>query len=528
MIRLKLRFLLLSMSFALALFSGPAHGQAPATRPAQEHPATQPESRPNIHGEHERQSVTEGQVQTVDGLLRYKATAAHLALKDDAGKTKAEIFYVAYVKQPGDELDRRPITFVFNGGPGAAAVWLHLGTAGPKHIAMNDNGDAPVPPYQLEENPDTWLRATDLVFIDPVGTGYSRAAPGEKPEQFYGLREDIQAVAEIIRTYITEKNRWLSPKFLAGESYGTTRAAGLSQHLLEQNGIDLNGIVLISSVLNFNTIDFAPGNELPYVLYVPSYTAIAHYHKKLAPDLQQADLSKTLRDAQQWATHDYVDALSAGTSLAADKRNAIAKQLSRYTGLSLDSVLKADLRINAGAFRSELLVDRRQIIGRFDARITGYNPDPLTMSDEYDPSLSPYFAAYMATFGSYVRGTLEFKDDRQYEVLTNKVRPWNFGTLPQVATNLQDAMMKNPHMKVMFCNGLADLATPYMAADYTIDHLNISPELRANISHKYYEGGHMLYHYRPSRQKLGQDMADFIKSAIGPSIQSERPVGAVK
>lgn len=488
-------------------------------RPATQ-PTTKEQEKPTAEREYDSAgsfSITQGSIDIHGQTLKYEATAGQMALNDDSGKRKANVFIVAYVKQPTDDIDTRPITFVFNGGPGAAAVWLHMGTAGPRHIEMNDHGDPPTPPYHVVDNPDTWLASTDLVFIDPVGTGFSRAANGEKPEQFYGVQEDIRSVAEVIRLYITQHNRWISPKFLAGESYGTTRAAGLSSYLLEQDGIALNGIVLISSVLDFQTLDFSRGNDLPYALYLPSYSAIAHYYKKLVPDLQNADLSQTLKEVQQWATHDYLDALAAGRSLTADQRDAVAKKLSRYTGLSLDVVLKANLRINAGAFRAELLADKQEIIGRFDARIAGYNPDPLTMSDEYDPSLAPYLAAYTGAFEWYSRTALKYKDDHEFDALSSKVGPWNFGRgsgYLDVATSLQDAMMKSPHMKVMFCNGLSDLATPYLTADYTIWHMNLSPDLRANISHNYYEGGHMLYHYQPSRQKLGQDIAAFIRSAM--------------
>ena len=261
----------------------------------------------------EKLSVTDGQV-TVNGQpLQYKATAGYQLLKDDSGKAKAEIFFVAYTKQPAQDPLHRPITFVFNGGPGAAAVWLHLGTAGPRRVALNEAGDAPSPPYHLEDNSNTWLPASDLVFIDPVGTGYSRPLSGENREQFYGVEEDIRAVGEFIRLYITRNERWLSPRFLAGESYGTTRAARLSSHLLEDKGISLNGIVLISTVLDFRTIQFNGGNELPYALYMPSYTAIAHHFNKLPADLQNADLARTLKDVEQWATHEYLAALVAGS-----------------------------------------------------------------------------------------------------------------------------------------------------------------------------------------------------------------------
>ena len=471
-------------------------------------------------------STTEGQIEVNGQPLKYKATAGHMILKDDADKPKAEMFYVSYEKQPPEDPMRRPITFVFNGGPGAAAVWLHLGTAGPKRIALNEAGDPPTPPGHLEDNPNTWLSATDLVFIDPVGTGYSRAVQGEKPEQFYGVKEDIQSVGEFIRLYTTRNSRWLSPKFLAGESYGTTRAAGLSDHLLEQEGISLNGIVLISSVLNFGTIEAGKNNELPYALYLPSYASVAHHFKKLPVDLQNADMAKTLSEVEQWATHEYLDALIAGSALSPEQRKVIAARLSRYTGLPADYIEKANLRIDPSAFRKELLADEKKVIGRFDARIAGYNPDPLTMSAEYDPSLPPYLAAYTAAFSDYCRRTLKYESDRSYDALSGRVRPWNMGPAGNgyldVAPSLSDAMMKNPHMKVMFCNGNADLATPYLAATYTIRHMAISDALRANITQHVYIGGHMIYHYHPSLIKLGADIRAFIHDAA-PEVPTTLP-----
>ncbi len=375
----------------------------------------------------EHLSTTDGQI-SIDGQpLKYKATAGLMRLKDDGGKPKAEMFFVAYEKQDAGEKALRPLTFIFNGGPGAAAVWLHLGTAGPKRLALNEQGDPPSPPYHLEDNPNTWLTATDLVFIDPIGTGFSRPMPGEEPRQFYGVNEDIHYVGEFIRLYITRNNRWLSPKFLAGESYGTTRAAGLAGHLLEERGIGLNGIILISSVLNFRTISFESGNELPYALYLPSYTAIAHHFNKLPDELQKADLSQTMREVEEWATHEYLEALVGGSSITPQRHKEISAKLARYTGLAPQYIEKANLRINPGTFRKELLVDEQKVIGRFDARVAGFNPDPLALSADYDPSLPAYFAGYTATFSDYARRTLKYESDRSYDVLTGRVQPWNFG-----------------------------------------------------------------------------------------------------
>jgi carboxypeptidase C (cathepsin A) len=462
-------------------------------------------------------SVTDGQVTIAGQALKYKATAGYMLLKDEGGKAKAEMFFVAYTKEPAEDPLRRPLTFVFNGGPGAAAVWLHLGTAGPQRVALNDEGEAPPPPYHLEDNPNSWLAATDLVFIDPIGTGYSRVLPGEKQEQFSGVEEDVHSVGEFIRLYLTRNQRWLSPKFLAGESYGTTRAARLSDHLLDDRGISLNGIVLISTVLDFRTIQIHGGNELPYPLYLPSYTAIAHHFKKLPADLQVETLDKTLKEVEQWALHDYLTALIAGSSLSKEQHKVVVAKLARFTGLSTDYIEKANLRINPSGFRAELLSKEQQLIGRFDARITGFNSNPANNSAEYDPSVPSYLAAYTATFNDYARRTLKFETDRSYDVLSGRVHPWNYGPAGNgylnVTPNLQDAMIKSPKMKVMFCNGSADLATPYLAADYSIRQMRLNDTLRANITHRIYVGGHMIYHYHPSLEKLGVDVREFIHAA---------------
>ena len=493
-----------------------AAADPPESQPASQ-PATQPANSPAAPGD--KLTVTEHEL-TINGQpLKYRATAGTIGVKDEAGKPKADFFFIAYERLPRPEnIALRPITFCFNGGPGAAAVWLHLGAVGPQRLKLNDNGDPPTPPYGLSDNPSTWLRFTDLVFIDPVGTGFSRPAAGEKGEQFYGVQEDIHWVGDFIRLYTTRYERWLSPKFLAGESYGTTRAAGLSSYLVDEYGIGLNGIVLISSVLSFQTLQPGGVNDLPYVLYLPSYTAVAWYHKKLPPDLQAADRSKTLEEVATWSRQTYLPALAAGAALPADQRRAVIEKLSRYTSLSPDFIDRAHLRIDPGTFENQLLVDQQKAIGRFDGRITGYNPNTISEWPSYDPSLSPYLAAYSGAFNDYVRRTLKYDSDLPYEVLSGKVNPWNFGRPGSgpldVSGDLQEAMLKNPNLKVMFASGYYDLATPFQIASYTIDHFTLSPELRNNIEHTFYEGGHMLYHYKPSLQKLTSDVQDFMERAM--------------
>jgi len=493
--------------------------------PAESQPTTQASPEKNAG---DKLSVTDQQITVHGQVLKYKATAGTLAIKDESGKPKADMFFVAYEKEPAaSDPGARPITFVFNGGPGAAAVWLHLGVAGPRRVALDDLGGAPSPPYHLVDNDDTWLASTDLVFIDPVGTGYSRPAPGEKPEQFYGVEEDVQSVGQFIRLYTTHYQRWLSPKFLAGESYGTTRAAALSDYLLD-NGISLNGIVLISCVLNFQTISFGNGNDLPYPLYLPSYTALAWYHKKLPQDLQ-ADLTKALNESESWALNGYMAALASGSQLPQADRQTAVKKLARLTGLSETFVDRANLRVDPSEFRKELLADQHRILGRFDARLTGYDTDPLSRGPDYDPSLAPFLDAYSATFNDYVRRTLKFESDLPYEVLSGRVHPWNFGERGSgyldVLDRLRSALVQSPNLKVMFNSGLFDLATPYLGTKYTVNHLDLGTDLRKNIDQQFYDAGHMVYHHRPDREKLSRNVAQFIKAATGQP-ESQSPVKA--
>lgn len=468
--------------------------------------------------EGDKLSVTEHKLAIGDQTLNYRATAGTMLLRDESAKPKANLFFVSYERtDTAAAPEDRPITFIFNGGPGAAAVWLHLGAIGPKRVALEENGEPPAPPYKLVDNAETWLDVTDLVFIDPVGTGYSRPAPGEKAEEFFGYQNDLHWVGEFIRLYITRYQRWQSPKFLAGESYGTTRAAGLSSYLHDRYGIDLNGIILISTVLDFQTIQFADGNDLPYLLYLPSYAATAWYHKKLAPELQQ-DLSRTLDEVRHWTLEDYAPILAKGGMLTEEQRHQAAQTLSRYTGLPADQIEKLNLRIPPGVFQKTLLGGRR-IVGRMDTRMTGYDENPAQPWPQYDPGLSSYLGVYSATFNAYARQDLRFQSDLPYEVLSGKVHPWDFGHEKEgylnVGTDLRSAMVQNPHLRVLVASGYFDLATPFLTTDYTIEHMDLSPDLRRNIAQTYYQGGHMMYHSPGMRKQLKEDVTTIISRAIG-------------
>jgi len=476
-------------------------------------PTTVPTTRPAFDGD--QISVTEHEILVRGEPLRYRASAGTMLLKDEAGKPQANFFFVAYDRQPEAEPSERPVTFVFNGGPGAAAVWLHLGTAGPMRIDLNDDGLPGPPPFKLAPNEDTWLAATDLVFIDPVSTGFSRAAEGVDPKQFFGVQEDVQSVGQFIRLYLTRYERWASPVFVAGESYGTTRGAALSEHLLERYGIVLNGLILVSSILDFSTVS-GDAASLPEALFLPTYFMTAAHHARVPEDLRD-EPAKHLGDLESWSINEYLPALAMGDQLPADRRAEIIKQLERYTGLDAQIIDRANLRISPGLFQKNVLGDPRKVVGRFDGRVTGTDPEPLNPWPSIDPSYSLYFPVYSGSFNAYVRRDLNFRSDLPYEVISARVQPWNWErggrTQVDVTGDLSDAMRKNPHMKVLFASGYHDIATPFFATDYTIRQLDLPPELRKNIEHLYYPGGHMMYHLAASRRKLGQDVGKFIEAS---------------
>jgi len=449
--------------------------------------------------------------------VKYTATAGTMVLKLEDGTAKASVFYVAYTKDDVTDASKRPITFAFNGGPGAGSLWLHVGALGPRRVEMGDEGNLLPPPYKFVDNEASILDVTDIVFIDPVTTGYSRPVPGEADKQFHGVQEDVQSVGDFIRLWATRNRRWGSPKFLAGESYGTTRAAGLSGYLQQRYGMYLNGIILISSILNFQTAEFDTGNDLPYILYLPTYTAIAWYHKKLPSDLQ-GDLQKAIAESKAFATGSYADALMAGDALPAAKRTEIAQKLSRLTGISADYVDRADLRIEIQRFDKELMKSERRTVGRLDGRFTGIDADAAGEQPDYDPSLAAIVGPYTATLNEYVRGELKFESDLPYEFLTGRVRPWNYAPYENryvnVAETLRRAMTQNQFLHVFVGKGYYDLATPFFAADYTFDHLGLDPTLRSHISGGYYEAGHMMYVHHDSLMKLKLDLAQFIQASL--------------
>ncbi len=451
--------------------------------------------------------------------LAYTVTTGKLPLKNEQGETEAEIFFMAYTLDGVPSADSRPLMFSFNGGPGSSSVWLHLGALGPRRVKMRPDGAMPPPPYQLVDNPYTWLDQTDLCFIDPVGTGYSRAAKPELGKKFWGVQGDLESVGEFIRLYLTRYRRWASPLFLVGESYGTTRAAGLSGYLVERAGIAFNGILLVSSILNFETADFTRGNELPYTLYLPTYTATAWYHKKLPADLQARDLSATLGEVKQWATGDYARALALGDLLPADQRAATLDRLARYTGLERSYLDLANLRVDIQHFCKELLRAERRTVGRLDSRFKGVDDRATAETPEFDPSLAAIRPPYTAMFSQYVRAELGYQSDLVYYILGGGIGPWDWGSgrggFPDVSAALRAAFSKNPDMKLFVASGHYDLATPFFATDYTLAHLGLEPIERARVTTREYEAGHMMYIHEEELAKLKRDVAAFLGAALG-------------
>jgi len=460
-------------------------------------------------------STTQHTLTIAGAAIGYTARSGTMILKDDEGKPRASFFFTSYTKDGADPA-RRPITFTFNGGPGSSSVWLHMGAFGPKRVNyLDDAGHAAKPPYRLVDNENTLLDITDLVFIDPVTTGFSRAIPFKDAEKFHGVDADVQSVGEFIRLWTTRYARWASPKFLAGESYGTTRAAGLSGWLSSQ-GFYLNGIVLISSILNFETARFDTANDLAYPLFLPTYTAVAWYHKKLSPDLQNGTLENAVAMSEKYALGPYTLALMQGDRISDEERRNVAAHLANLTGLSAKFIQDANLRVTLGRFDKELLRDQRRTVGRLDGRFTGVDRDAAAGDGpDFDASYAAIFGEYTAVFNDYVRRELKFETDLPYEILTDKVRPWSYDRAQNryvdVAETLRGAMSQNPYMKVFVANGYYDCATPFAATKYTFARMGLEPEVRGNVSMDFFEAGHMVYIDRAAHARLKKDVAEFIR-----------------
>jgi carboxypeptidase C (cathepsin A) len=461
--------------------------------------------------------TTHHELRTGGRVLRYTTTTGLLPLKNEAGEVEADIFFVAYTADRTGPAAARPLMFSFNGGPGSSSVWLHLGALGPRRVKMQPDGAMPQPPYTLVDNDATWLEATDLVFIDPVGTGYSRARKPELGKKFWGVKGDIESVGEFIRLYLARYERWGSPLFMVGESYGTTRAAGLSGYLIDR-GISFNGVLLVSSILNFQTARFSKGNDLPYVLFLPTYTATAWHHKRLPSDLQSLPLAKVLEEVERWAMGDYSAALARGDLLTGSDRDAVAAALSRFTGLSRAYVDQHDLRIEIQGFCKELLRDQRRTVGRLDSRFQGIDATAAGEEPDFDPSMAAIRPPYTAMLNDYVRRELGYKSDVTYHILGGGIGPWDWGSagdgFADTSESLRSAFAKNPAMRLFVASGHFDLATPYFATKYTLSHMGLDPSQRPRVSTGTYEAGHMMYIDEHELLRLKADVSAFVEGAL--------------
>jgi carboxypeptidase C (cathepsin A) len=445
--------------------------------------------------------------------------------KDDPNPTAAaSMFYVAYFKS-GDSTAPRPLTFFYNGGPGSSTVWLHMGAFGPRRVVTSDDSHTPAAPYPVVNNDYSLLDATDLVFIDAPGTGFSRIAGKDREKSFYGVDADAEAFADFISQFLAKYGRWNSPKYLFGESYGTTRSGALINLLETSRNIDFNGVILLSQCLSYDVYtdspQLNPGNDLSYQLALPTYAASAWYHHKL-PDAPK-ELASLLQEVEHFAMTEYGVALGAGSTLSPDQRQAIVAKLHRYTGLPVDYIEKSDLRVNGGQFEKTLKADGDITTGRLDTRFAGPTLDPLSKEAEYDPQSAAIASAYVSAFNDYVRKDLKFGENRQYKPEIDIEKNWNFlhqppGSpipLPQavnVMVDLASAMKYNPNLKVLLNAGYFDLATPFFEGVYEMQHLQIPAGLQKNIEFKFYESGHMVYAHEASLKDLHANVAAFILS----------------
>jgi len=466
--------------------------------------------------EKDKPVVTNHSLLLADGSkIDYTATTGRIALKEEDGTEKARIFFAAYTRDDIGNINDRPITFCFNGGPGSSSVWLHMGAFGPKRVAVPDDATQAELPYRTIDNAYSTLDVSDLVFIDPVSTGFSRAAKEEDAGEFHEVSKDVESVGDFIRLYCTQNKRWASPKFLAGESYGTTRAAGLSGYLQNRHGLYLSGIVLVSSVLNFQTLAFDDGNDLPFILFLPTYATTSRYHGQLADSLQNRSVADLAREVEQFAVGKYASALMQGTRLSENERSRIAAQLVRYTGLPKHIIEECDLRIAWDTYCDELLRHERQCVGRLDSRYKSFGKWATSEQWLLDPSYSATLGPYSGAFNHYIRAELGYENDIPYEIISERVHPWSYAKTASnkyldVAETLRTAMTRNKRLRVLVTNGFYDLATPFAATEYTFSHLSWDAQLTERISMTYYEAGHMMYLHEPSLAALKNDVSRFL------------------
>jgi carboxypeptidase C (cathepsin A) len=448
------------------------------------------------------------------GPIEYTATCGFVPIKNDqTEETEAEMFFVAYTKDDATA-SKRPVTFAFNGGPGSSTVWLHMGAMAPLRAKMNEDGSLPAPPFEMVQNNESWLPNTDLVFVDAIGTGYSRPSKPELGTKFYGVRGDLAAFTDFIKGYLSEGRRWHSPIFVAGESYGGIRVAGLSLSLLRA-GIAVNGIISISGVMNMASIDAAKDNDVPYIGYLPAECATAIYHHKVKSD----NFHQTVSECEEFASGEYAAALMKGDGLSEEQRKHIAAKVASFIGISPIFVERSNLRVSPTAFRAELLRDDWDIVGRYDARLVGHNQFGTSQFTDYDPSDTAVTPVFTAAFGNYISEDLNFHTSELYRTVAyGQIGNWDYGDGRDNDTSemLRSAMEQNPHMKVMLCCGWYDLACPYYCMRYVIDHLGEQAKLKKNIRFRYFPAGHMLYIDSDSRKMFAHEVSEFIKDATGP------------
>lgn len=437
--------------------------------------------------------------------INYTATAATYVVKADDGTPKATFFFVAYTKDGVSDVSTRPISFVYNGGPGSASLFTHMGM-GPERVVLTADGHGMPAPYKIGDNEDSFLDATDLVFVDAVSTGYSRPAPGQNPAQFYGVVQDAEIFSDFIYQYITRNSRWDSPKFLIGESYGTTRSAELGGVLEHRHSMYLNGIVLVS------TVAFAQwGADDRTEFFLPTYVTSAWYHHLLAPDLQNENVEQVAQQARDFAHGEYAEALEKGDQLSPAEYQRVVKDMARLTALSPTYIEENNLRVSPARWFKELERSKRRTVGRLDSRFEGMDRDAAGERDEYDPSEASYLGAFVATFQDYVRRDLKWDSD-QYYTVTGNVRPWDRTAGDEVAEVLRSAMTEESSLKVLVVCGYYDLATPFNGIEETVSHMQLEPPIRKNISFTYYESGHMVYIDEKAHRKLHKDVDEFINS----------------
>lgn len=495
-------FLCFNLSFAVSAASEESKlAESDIKEPANEEPAarqTEPTS-------------LDASVEIAGQKIPYRVTTGKIQLKQDDGKPRASIFHVSYERTDVKNKADRPVMFAFNGGPGSSAVWLHIGVLGPKIIKLpGDGSTAPPPPVRVVDNPQSILDVCDLVFVDPVSTGYSRTEKDVKPDEFHGLDEDVESVGDFVRRWVSDHDRWASPKYLLGESYGGIRAAGLSQHLQSRYGMSLNGVVLLSSLLDFATLQDAAGNDLSNMICLPSFTGVAHFHGKI-----QGDRDALIRESTAFAYGKYASALLKGNDLEDGQKQEIAAELARFTGISAEKWLERDLRISSSVFRSELLREEGKVLGRFDGRVAWDATDKAASTPDYDPSYSLAYGAFSTAMLDYLGRELGYKEDQPYEILTGKVNPWRWNasnSVVNVGDRLAMAMRDNPHLRVLVMGGHTDLATPPEGMAYSLRHLPDMPRgARKNIKTAYYDGGHMFYLNPADLAKTRADLVEFIR-----------------